>query len=489
MVLSKRIIARLDLKGNKLIKGIRFEGLRVIGDPYEAAIKYFNNGADEILYLDAVASLYGRNSLKEVLRKTCKEIFIPITAGGGIRSLDDVTNLLSAGADKIAINTAAVENPNLIKEISDTYGSQCVVISIQARRNQDKNFWEVMTCAGREKTGKNVIDWIIESQKMGAGEILLTSIDKDGTCLGPDVELIDEVNKIIEIPLIIGGGFAKEIQVQNVINSPKVSGISIGTALHKEIINLPSLKNFLIKKSINLRANNLIKNDILKNKLENIKIGIINYGMGNQQSLINALQYLGADIILSNNISELDNMDILALPGVGSFPEGINKLKSYNLDIFIKNKSLKGFPLIGICLGMQILFNKGEEFIPTPGLGLINGEVKLLPKYNNKNEKVKLPHIGWNLIERKDTDINYKKAYQYFVHSYAVYAKGNQNNKILYTSKYADKEFIASIRYKNTVGFQFHPERSGLDGLSILKDTILELLNSYKEIKHEKKNN
>tara|TARA_Y100000589_G_C27189783_1_gene644295 strand:+ start:691 stop:2133 length:1443 start_codon:yes stop_codon:yes gene_type:complete len=478
MILSKRIIARLDLKGNKLIKGIRFEGLRVIGDPYEAAIKYFKNGADEILYLDAVASLYGRNSLKEVLRKTCKEIFIPITAGGGIRSLDDVTNLLSAGADKIAINTAAVENPSLIKEISDTYGSQCVVISIQARRNQDKNFWEVMTCAGREKTGKNVIDWIIESQKMGAGEILLTSIDKDGTCLGPDIELINEVNKIIEIPFIIGGGFASDLQVKKEIFKSKVSAISIGTALHKDVLKISLLKESLLRDLINIRKNNSQKKFNIKNSLKNIKIGIIDYGMGNQQSLINALDFLGAKVKLSNNRSELESMDILALPGVGSFPEGIKKLKKNNLDEFLKNKSIDGFPLIGICLGMQILFEKGEEIVPTFGLGLIKGEVKLLPKFNKNSEKVKLPHIGWNIIKARDKSMIFSNIYQYFVHSYAVEADNHRKSKILYTSQYGDKEFIAVIRYKNTIGFQFHPERSGFDGLNILSQTIIELINS-----------
>ncbi len=486
MALSKRIVARLDLKGNKLIKGIRFEGLRVIGDPYEAAKKYFDLGADEIIYLDAVASLYGRNSLKEVLRKTSKDIFIPVTAGGGIRTLGDVSNLLSAGADKVAINTGAIENPSLIKEIADAYGRQCVVISIQARRNLEKNFWEVMTCAGRERTGKNLIDWVHKIQELGAGEILLTSIDKDGTCLGPDLQLMNEINKIIEIPLIFGGGFASNEQVKNVISNPKVSGIFIGSALHKNIINLPLLKDHLVQESLNLRNNDLRNNNlkkitIEKNILRNTKIGIIDYGMGNQQSLINALSFLGANVQLSNNISELESKEIIALPGVGAFPEGMNNLKKNNLDSFIKHKSLKGFPIIGICLGMQMMFEIGEEYVTTPGLGLIKGKVQLFPKFNKNNVKVKLPHIGWNTINPKDNYENSEKIFQYFVHSYAVEAKKFPNTKVLFTSNYADKEFIAAIRFKNTVGFQFHPERSGFEGLNILSKTIIELLNSYKE--------
>ncbi len=481
MVLSKRIIARLDIKGNRLIKGIRFEGLRVIGDPYEAALKYSQNGADEILYLDAVASLYGRNSLKEVLRKTSRKAFIPITAGGGVRSLDDATNLLSSGADKIAINTAAIQNPNLIKEIAAKYGSQCVVISIQARRNLEKNYWEAMTSSGREKSGKDVLDWALEAQKMGAGEILLTSIDQDGTCLGPDEKLIEYFNQKIKIPLIVGGGFSNITDIEQSLSLPKISGISIGTALHKNLINLNEVKDYLINNSIPIRKTKDHLLNLERKTLSEINIGIIDYGMGNLQSLFNALTFLGAKVFLTKDIEELENADLIALPGVGAFEEGIRALKKYELDKFIFEKSQAGFPIIGICLGMQMLFQSGVEFQLTKGLGIMDGDVKLLPKYDLSNKKVKLPHIGWNLIKPKKNDLNLKDLSQYFVHSYAAFQKENSENQILYACNYADKEFIAALRYKNTVGFQFHPERSGSQGLNLLGDIVNSLIDSNKK--------
>ena len=165
-MLCKRIIARLDVKGNKLIKGIRFEGVRVLGDPNAAARKYVKDGADELLYIDAVASLYGRNSISRILKITSNEIFVPITASGGIRSVEDAKELIMAGADKIAINTAGLKDPKLIKNLVETFGSQCVVISIQARRRFGEKSWEAMTEMGREKSGKDALDWIKEVQEI-----------------------------------------------------------------------------------------------------------------------------------------------------------------------------------------------------------------------------------------------------------------------------------------------------------------------------------
>ena len=191
-MLSKRIIARLDVKGKKLIKGIRFEGVRVIGEPNKAAKQYAEDGADELLYVDAVASLYGRNSISNILKLASNEIFIPITASGGIRSVLDAKNLLLSGADKIALNTAALKNPKLIRELVENFGSQCVVVSIQARKKSGNEGWEAMSAMGREKSGKDIIDWINEVQNLGAGEILLTSVDRDGTLSSPDYDLINE---------------------------------------------------------------------------------------------------------------------------------------------------------------------------------------------------------------------------------------------------------------------------------------------------------
>ena len=247
MSITKRIIARLDIKGNRLIKGIRFEGLRVIGDPFENAKKYFQEGIDEIVYLDSVASLYGRNSLHDVLKQTSREIFIPITAGGGIRNIEDARLLLASGADKIAVNTACLERPELISELASSFGEQAVVVSIQARKRFNSNEWECMKEAGRERSGKNVFDWIREVQDLGAGELLLTSVDQDGTCTVPDFELNEKASKIAKIPLVVGGGYKQKSDVLSGCSKPNISGICLGSAIHNKLLSIPDLKIILKK--------------------------------------------------------------------------------------------------------------------------------------------------------------------------------------------------------------------------------------------------
>ena len=177
MTSNIRLIARLDIKGPNLIKGIHLEGLRVIGDPNKYAKKYYDQGVDEIIYMDTVASLYGRNNLSDIVKKTVQDVYVPITVGGGIRSIDDVKFLLRCGAEKIAINTAATKRPELIREVSRKFGSQCMVLSIEAKKTKDGN-WEVYTENGRQKTGKDVLEWAKEGESYEAGEILLTSVDK-----------------------------------------------------------------------------------------------------------------------------------------------------------------------------------------------------------------------------------------------------------------------------------------------------------------------
>lgn len=203
-----RLIPRLDIKGPNLIKGVNLEGLRVIGDPQEFARKYYEQGADELLYVDVVASLYGRNSLHQIISKAARNVFVPLTVAGGIRSVEDVRMILLAGADKIAINTAATKRPELIREVSRKFGSQCMVLSIEAKRIDQKR-WEVYTDNGREKTGLDVVEWAQLGVELGAGEILLTSIDHEGTRMGFDVDLISNVSKSVSVPVIASGGMGR----------------------------------------------------------------------------------------------------------------------------------------------------------------------------------------------------------------------------------------------------------------------------------------
>ncbi len=200
-----RLIARLDVKGSSVIKGVHLEGLRKVGDPNELARKYYEEGIDEIIYMDSVASLYGRNSLLEIVRRATEEVFIPITVGGGIRSIEDTREVLRAGADKIAINTAAIKRPALVREISQKFGSQCMVLSIEAKKVGESR-WEAYCDNGREKTGQDAVEWACRGYELGAGEILLTSVDQEGTAKGFDCELIRSIVGRVPIPVIASGG-------------------------------------------------------------------------------------------------------------------------------------------------------------------------------------------------------------------------------------------------------------------------------------------
>ena len=239
-----RIIARLDIKGEYLIKSINLEGLRKVGNPYERAVKYFKDGADELLFMDCVASLYGRNNLFDVIKKAAENTFIPIIVGGGIRTLEDAKNILNSGADKICINTAAIKNPKIITDLSKKFGSQCVVVSIEAKKINSKN-WEVFTHNGREHTGLEVLEWVKKSIKMGAGEILLTSIDNEGTGKGFDLDLISKVSKACSIPLVVSGGLGELGHLKKLLEKTHVDGIAAAKILHYNEYKIQDIKKKL----------------------------------------------------------------------------------------------------------------------------------------------------------------------------------------------------------------------------------------------------
>ncbi len=248
---AKRVIARLDVKGNRLIKGIHLEGWRFLGDPNKYCKKYYNAGIDEIIYIDAVASLYGRDMLKKVVEKTTDQVFIPITAGGGIRCIDDAYELLRAGADKVAINSGALKNPNLITEISKKFGTQCVVLSIQAKKIETK--WVACYDSAREVTNLDVLTWAKRAEDLGAGEILLTSVDNDGTFSGLDIELTSQVSKDINIPLIACGGVRSENDFVEGINNGKADAVAIAKALHFDKLKISNLKKYAKENGIEIR--------------------------------------------------------------------------------------------------------------------------------------------------------------------------------------------------------------------------------------------
>lgn len=247
-----RVIARLDIKGPNLIKGLQLEGLRVIGDPNKHAIKYYNQGADELLFIDCVASLYGRNNLIDIINHASKDIFIPVTVGGGIRKIEDAEKLFLNGADKIAINSAAVRQPSLINDLVKNFGSQAVVVSIQAKKI-DEDKWNAYLDNGRENSGKEIIEWLNEATSRGAGEILVTSVDNDGTKKGFDLKLYDKINKNCNLPLIISGGMGKPEDLLKLNNFSDCNAVAAGTILHYDLAKISEIKEIGINNKINGR--------------------------------------------------------------------------------------------------------------------------------------------------------------------------------------------------------------------------------------------
>ena len=214
---TKRIIPCLDVKEGKVVKGVNFVGLKEVGDPVELARQYYEQGADEIVFLDISATHEGRKTMADVAREVAKVIFIPFTIGGGIRTIDDIRTLLRAGADNVSLNSAAVRDPQLVKAGAEIFGSQCIVAAIDAKRRADDSGWNVVINGGRIDTGIDLLEWVAEVTRLGAGEILLTSMDADGTKQGFDLPMLQAVNEIIDVPLIASGGCGNIQHIEDVL--------------------------------------------------------------------------------------------------------------------------------------------------------------------------------------------------------------------------------------------------------------------------------
>lgn len=247
-----RLIARLDIKGPNLIKGIRFEGLRVIGSPAEHALRYYQQGADELIYIDSVASLYGRNNLSDIVQSAARNVFIPLTVGGGIRSTDDVRHLLRCGADKVAVNTAVIAQPGLITEIAREFGSQCMVLSIQAKQIAPGR-WEAYTDTGRERSGVDVIEWARKGVQLGAGEILITSVDREGTRKGFDIDLVRTVAAEVNVPIIASGGMGSAQDAVDVVQQGHADAVAMADILHNKRATLAEVRQHLKSAGVEVR--------------------------------------------------------------------------------------------------------------------------------------------------------------------------------------------------------------------------------------------
>ncbi len=246
-----RLIARLDIKAPNLVKGIQLEGLRKLGDPNIFAKKYYQEGIDEIYFEDIVASLYERNSLVEIIKRTTENVFVPITVGGGLRNIDDISSALRSGADKVSINTAAIKNPEIIKIAAKRFGSQSIVLSIQAKKNT--NGWEAYFDNGREHSGIDAVDWASRGEELGAGELLVTSVDKEGMAKGFDSELIKEISSNVSIPVIASGGMGKLEHLSDVIKLGGADAVAMAHVLHYDIIPLNEIRDYASREGIPVR--------------------------------------------------------------------------------------------------------------------------------------------------------------------------------------------------------------------------------------------
>jgi cyclase len=246
------LIARLDVKAPNLVKGIQLEGLRKLGDPNDFALKYYQSGIDEIYYEDIVASLYERNTLLSIVEKTTNNIFVPITIGGGLRSISDVSAVLRAGADKVAINTAAIKDSSIVTDVAKRFGSQCMVLSIQAKKQVTG--WEAYFDNGRERSGLDVIEWARKGEKLGAGEILLTSVDREGTAKGFDLELVKAVTNEVDLPVVASGGMGELEDLNAVVFESGADAVAMAHVLHYQIFSVSDVRAHCTKVGIPVRS-------------------------------------------------------------------------------------------------------------------------------------------------------------------------------------------------------------------------------------------
>ena len=247
MIPFPRVIAKLEVKGENVIKGIHLEGVRAVGNPEQLAKKYYEQGIDEIIYIDSVASLYGRNNLEQVVRAVSNHIFVPLTVGGGIRSLEDIRILLRQGADKVAVNSYAILQPDFIRECVKCFGSQCIVGSVHAKRTGNGT-WASLYNYGREMGGQDAVSWACELASLGVGELLITSVDQDGTFNGFDLELINKIASQVPMPVVASGGGSSNEQILDVLVRGEANAVALASTLHFNHNSVGNIKGYLKKR-------------------------------------------------------------------------------------------------------------------------------------------------------------------------------------------------------------------------------------------------
>lgn len=250
---TKRIIPCLDVNNNRVVKGVNFVGLKDAGDPVEIAMAYNDSGADELVFLDITATSDGRKTVVDMVRKVAENVFIPFTVGGGIRTVDDFKELLREGADKVAVNSAAIMNPRLVSDAADKFGSQCVVVAIDAKKREDGSGWNIYKAGGRIDTGIDAVEWAMQSDKLGAGEILLTSMDCDGTKKGYDIELTKIIAENVSVPVIASGGAGTMEHFYEALVDAKAEAVLAASLFHYKEMEIKDLKQYLDSRGVSVR--------------------------------------------------------------------------------------------------------------------------------------------------------------------------------------------------------------------------------------------
>jgi cyclase len=494
---NARIVARLDIKGPNLVKGIHLEGLRALGRPEDFARHYYETGADELFYQDAVASLYGRNSLLDMIEKTSREIFIPLTVGGGLRSLEDIRKVLLAGADKVALNTAAVADPGLIAAAARRFGSSTIVVSVEAKRMPDGTY-QAFTDNGREPTGKDAVAWAREAVGLGAGEVLLTSIDQEGTGAGFDLNLIRQVAEKVACPVIASGGAGRLDHVAEALDRGGADGVALASLLHYARLGAAGAGAGASEGNFEFIRQGRAFTKISPCSLVEVKgslggyamrpcpgtgsgpaapgapvtVAIVDYGLGNLFSVRQACEQVGMRPVVTDDPQAVLAADGVILPGVGAFGDAMEALRQRGLDAALRRVVAQKKPLLGICLGMQLLLDQSCEFGHHAGLGLVPGRVESLGEPEEAGRRLKIPHTGWNAVVAAARPWSGTPLLDtapgepmYFVHSFRTVPASPE--AVLGRTRYGGVTFCSALASGTVWGLQFHPERSGREGLKI----------------------
>ena len=523
--MSVRVIPRLDIKGPNLVKGVHLEGLRVLGRPEWYATRYYQDGADELIYIDQVASLYGRNNLDEIVRRTAERLHIALTVAGGIRSLDDIQRLLRAGADKVAINTAAIKRPALIREAAQVFGSQCIVLYVEAKWRAPGRY-ECLTDNARERSGVDVFEWVQRAVDLGAGEILVTSVDREGTGKGYDVELVSRIVGLVSVPVIASGGAGRPEHVRDVVTQGRASAVCLASVVHYGLLedmeresfqseegNTEFLRGKLPIESLRRRCVTPMRIREVKAALSEAgipvrqrdghslegedapdagafgtRITVADYGLGNLFSIRRTLEHLGVAVDITSDPEAVRHAQGLILPGVGAFGDGMRQLHERGLVEPLRELVRAGRPILGICLGMQLLFSESEEFGAHEGLGFIQGRVQRLSGRGVDGERVEVPNVGWNVLIRSPGLSSWdgtlleglaESESMYFVHSYVP--RPVDPGVTLAWIHYGGQSYAGVVQRDNVMGCQGHPEKSGATGMRILRNFVHRVAATQKE--------